>query len=207
MNTEIYKFEMPISAKELALVERAVRHTDVLTFFDHSVEPSEVLRYRLEKAKFDTDTFALLDLNCFKDILALARNDPSRSTERLKFAAALCLFFQCADINIEPGCALHESPSEAAEELTLFRRIDNTDPKVLMKVVSGELRKIPENCLPEMSRQEPEGNLHRSIHGELVTEIALLKLSSLIREPTSPYDRLGRFLAGSLSLDRVHRLR
>lgn len=198
MEEGLWSFEMPVPPETLALVEGIVRESNVLTFFDSSIDPAEAIRYRFEKAQYDTDTFALLDLNCFKDILSLGRADRSRSDQRRKQAAALCLFFQCADISVEPGFALHESPGNAAEELGLFRTIDNLDPIDLANVATGKVERIPSDRFSDVRPIEPNGNLFRDLRGTLGIEIGLLKLALLLREKCSPFERLESFLRWSL---------
>ena len=148
----LYRFPIPISGEALASAEEIVRQADVLTFFDETFEVHRAVHYRVEKIRHGTSTTALLDLNCLKDILAIGREDHSRDSSHRILGAALCLFFRCADIDVEPCMPLHESPSDADGELNLFRKIDNAEEDDLLKVMRGDWTSIPEKNLPASRR-------------------------------------------------------
>lgn len=182
MQGKLYRFEMPISREDLSLVEDSVRKSGVITLFDPSDDAASILNYRFQKAEYGTQTYALLDLNAFKDILSLAREDSSRKIYPKREAAALCLFFICADIDLEPCMALHENSKDCAAELKLFRQIENVDPEIFLEIMHGDLETIPEDYLPEASADVLPEELAIDLCGSLAIEIGILKLADLIRD-------------------------
>jgi hypothetical protein len=193
MECELYQFEMPIVCEKLAHVEEIVRQADVLTFFDESFDVYKSINYRLERAKHGTSTSVLLDLNCFKDILMVGRED-SRDQSYRKLGAALCLFFRCADIEVEPCMPLHESPKDADGELCLFRKIDNAAEDDLLQVMLERDFLIPSHRLPDVPVERVMEKMALPLQGSQMLETALLKLANLIRGPGTNFDRLESFL-------------
>lgn len=186
----------PIPAADFPQVERLIRESGVLTCFDSSVDSASAICFVNEKVRFGTETRALLDLNVFRDILSLGRPDPGRNADHRRLAAAVVLFFQAAEVLVEPCMALHESPSDAERELELFQRIDNADPRELLEVFHGKrtLVSLPDLPVPAAIDQTA---LKRPLHGTALLEVALLKLATLLREDISNFERVERFLTWS----------
>ena len=183
----------PIPHSDFQQIEAVVREAGVLTCFDSSVDPADAIRFVSEKMRFRTETRALIDLNVFRDFLSLGRPDLGREVIHQKLAAALAIFFQAAEILIEPCMALHESPSDAERELELFRRIDNADPKELFEVFRGKRTSVTLPDLPEPVSIDQTA-LERPLHGTALLEIALLKLATLLRESSTNFEQIERFL-------------
>ena len=193
MDHQLIILRPPIPSVDFQQIEGAVRESGVLTCFDSSVDPASAVRFVSEKVRFLTETRALIDLNVFRDILALGRPDPGRDAGHRRLAAAIAIFSQAAEILIEPCMALYESPSDAERELELFHRIDNADPKELLQVFNGKRTSV---TLPDLI--EPvsidQAALKRPLHGSALLEIALLKLATLLRERLTNFERIERFL-------------
>ena len=193
MDQQLIILRPPIPRSDYQQIEAVVRGTGVVTCFDSSVDPASAVRFVSEKARFRTETRALIDLNVFRDILSLGRPDDGRDAAHQRLAAALAIFFQTAGILVEPCMALHESPSDAALELELFYRIDNANPRELLEVFHGKRTSV---TLPDLS--EPisidQAVLKRPLHGTTLLEIALLKLATLLRENMTNFERIEHFL-------------
>jgi hypothetical protein len=196
MDHQLIVLQPPIPTADFKQVEQALRVSGILTCFDQRVDPANALRFVSEKVRFGTEARALIDLNVFRDILSLGRPDAGRDSEQRRLAAALVLFFQTAEIQVEPCMALHESPGDAEQELDLFRRIDSAEPQELLNVFRGSQGLIELPSLPEPANI-PHGLLEKRIHGTAILEIALLKLATLLRERCSNIERIERFLRWS----------
>jgi hypothetical protein len=196
MDHQLIILRPPIPAADFQQVERFIREANVLTCFDSSVDPASAILFVSEKFRFGTETRALIDLNIFRDILSLGRLDPGRDESHRKLAAAVVLFFQAAEVLVEPCMALHESPSDAARELELFYRIDNAEPLELLEVFHGKRTSVSLPDLPEAVSVH-EVALKRPLHGTALLEVALLKLATLLREERSNFERIERFLIWS----------
>lgn len=196
MDHELIIFRPPIPPSDFQEVESAIREAGVLTCFDQKVDPANAFRFVSEKFRFDTESRVLIDLNVFRDILSLGRRDPGRGFQHGRLAAALVLFFQAAEILVEPCMALHESPTRAEEELELFRQIDNADPNELLEVFRGQREVVSLPPLPSPVSL-PVAALSIPLHGTAILEVALLKLATLLRAPMSNIERVEAFLRWS----------
>lgn len=196
MDHELIIFRPPIPPSDFQEVESAIREAGVLTCFDQKVDPANAFRFVSEKLRFKTESRALIDLNVFRDILALGRQDTGRGPQHRRLAAALVLFFQAAEILVEPCMALYESPCRAEEELELFRQIDNSEPGELLKVFRGQREWVSLPPLPD-SVSLPVAALSTPLHGTSILEVALLKLATLLRAAMSNIERVEAFLRWS----------
>ncbi len=154
--------------------------------------------YKAQFAQYETSSFALLDLNTFKDILSVGRSNDSRGVAFKRLGAALILFFQCSDILVEPCMALHESPIDASNELNWFRRIDNANPNDLWEVATGKADFISEDRLPSIELDFRQEGLETPLKGTEALQISLLKLAELLRSSRAPKRMLEDYLRWSL---------
>jgi hypothetical protein len=196
MDHQLIILRPPIPTADFQQVERMLRESGIVTCFDSSVDPACALRFVSEKARFGTETRALVDLNVFRDILSLGRVDPGRHAKCRKLAAALVLYFQAAEILVEPSMALHESPLEVEQEIKLFRQIDNAEPLELLEVFHGKRTSVTLPDLPAEKSIDVEA-FKRPPHGTALLEVALLKLATLLREDMTNFERIERFLKWS----------
>lgn len=187
---------LPIPAADFQQVEGVVREAGILTCFDSSIDPANAILFVSEKLRFGTETRSLIDLNIFRDILSLGRPDPGRDASHQKLAASVVLFFQAADILVEPCMALHESPSDAKRELELFQQIDNAEPRDLLEVFQGKRTAVSLPDLPH-SVSIDVAALKRPLQGTALLEVALLKLATLLREELTNFERIEQFLIWS----------
>lgn len=196
MDHQLIILRPPIPTADFQQVEDVIRKADILTCFDQSVDAASAIRFVSEGMRFGTATRALIDLNIFRDILSLGRADQGRNAGHRRLAAAIVLFFQAAEILVEPCMALYESPSNPTVELNLFRQIDNAEPEELLEIFHGKKSRVTLADLPESHLADP-AFLKCLPHGTSLLEIALLKLATLLREPISNFKRMEQFLRWS----------
>jgi hypothetical protein len=194
----LYHFEMPIHFCDLHRIEQLLEDSGIFTVFTEDFNRYSAAAYRHQQSEFETSFKAYLDLNVLIDVLNVARITKDDVQERRRLGAAVIAFFQCANIQIEPNIAIHESPREAEAEVTLLRKIDNADTIDLLKVAFGDLPHLSESQLPLVKPVSfPEGITER-LHGHQAIETAVLKIASLMRhKEQSAYSRMEEFLRWS----------
>lgn len=194
----LYQFEMPIEFGDLQRIEQLLESAGIFSIFTRDFNPYSAVAYRHQQAEYGTTFKAYLDLNVLIDVLSVARITKDKTQERRKLGAAVIAFFQCANIQIEPNIAIHESSRQAEEEVTLLRRIDNAHSADLIKVAFGDLPHLSENQLPPVKLISfPEGFAER-LHGHQAIETGVLKIASLMLDKEkSPFSKMEEFLRWS----------
>lgn len=194
----LYQFEMPIAFGDLQRIEQILERAGLFSILTKDFNPYSAVAYRHQQAEHGTSFTAYLDLNVLIDVLSVTRITKDETQERRKLGAAAIVFFQCANIQIEPNIAIHESPRQAEAEVTLLRRIDNADTADLIKVAFGDLPYLSESQLPSAKLVSfPEGIAER-LHGHQAIETAVLKIASLMRlKEKSPFSKMEEFLRWS----------
>ena len=189
-----YQFPMPIPISDLSRIEDMIREAGIMTIFDPTVEPVDASLYRLQRASSKTECRALIDLNVLKDILSVARQGDRRSQDARRLGAALIAFCQCADIEIEPSVALHESPKHWRKELQLFRGIDNAETQDLVKVAMGEIEQIPAKQLPSIQLNDLPAEMPNRLRGHAAIQTAMLKIALIGRSGGRTSKKLEHFM-------------
>ena len=186
----------------LQRIEKMIRESDIITTiwpvdtFDRYSLGAYVRETYIEKNKF----FALLDRNIYTDIISVAKSIGTKQhTSQQKVACALLAFLQLADVTIEPNMAVNEYVDsghydEAVPELSLFRAIDNLDPKILIELALGQKNEIPSsmiNCIAEESFELKKGEnfINWKIHYGFVLKLAIIELQG-----GKPVEKLYRLL-------------
>lgn len=192
---KILFYENDLPVEDQNLIRSTLEKHDVLTLFAKKLPAADLWLYRREFAIHKTTFGVLLDLNALKDILSVARIDHTRDSERRKLGAALILFFQQAEISIEPSLAIYESPRAALSEIRLLRRIDNTDPKILLKIFKGEWTIIPDESLADVPEFDlPDDTFDQELNGSLAFRTTLTKIACIDRKSISPYAKAKEFI-------------
>lgn len=174
---------------DLQKIEKMIRDSDTITTiwpvdqFDKYLLGSYVKETAVENNKF----FALLDLNIFLRIIAVDKNNGTKShSPQQKIACALLAFLQLAKVTIEPNHAIYEymdscDYNEAIDKLSLFRAVDNLDPRILMELALGRRNGIPAHMLQRQAvepieQKKGEDFRRWKIHRGFVLKIAIIDL-------------------------------
>ncbi|MGJ8678291.1 MAG: hypothetical protein ACSHX0_12285 [Akkermansiaceae bacterium] len=201
---KIIIYEEDFSDEDHKLIRSILEEHDVLQLFKENQSINNVWLYRKEDVLHKTQSRALIDRNILKDILSIARIDKHRDHKFTRLGAALILFFQLADIDVEPSFAIHENPEDALSMLSLFRQIDSAKPECLLKIIKGEWLIIPPEHLPTVSEDTLAPDVFKkNLTGTLIIKTALTKIACIDRKQISPYEKAKEFIDW-IHLEYIH---
>ncbi|MEQ1935008.1 MAG: hypothetical protein ABL962_14205 [Fimbriimonadaceae bacterium] len=201
MNLTFETYEWPFSEETLGRIEDILRTEKVFSFFDRNEDPYKAILFRRQHNFHDTRAIALFDQNVLNDVISLVR-DPVEGIDRPcnsrgRFGAALMAFLQAANVDIEPGVAVHEKKQTALRDLQLLRCADNVDAVVYARIALGEKDRIPVSALPTLPPIEEHLDFSKNIAGRQVYRVALLKIAQLELSQLSSEAKMAEFLRWS----------
>lgn len=150
----ILSYKLPFGNEDLMAIQDLLRERDIIqtVFPESQFDRYSFLRYSLQHRLHNEQFCALLDRNIFSYIISVVQNKTKKPTDTQKAACALMAFLQVTNTMIEPGLAIYEYIDSghfeyADNELTLFRKADNVNPKYYVDIALGRSTTIPEEEL------------------------------------------------------------
>jgi hypothetical protein len=197
---EFYALPFPLPPSDIERLERILERATLFrtSFDDLGSMAYRAATYRIEEAVHDTESCVLVDRNIISRLVALVRGDRATADHRL--AAAVAAFAQCANMRLEPNLALYElaqvgSPSEAHEELHLFRIADEVDPRLYTDIALDRRDLIPAALLPSRGPgPEDWPDLAQPLRRWRSNYILALKLSALELQGGTAERKMRRFI-------------
>lgn len=185
MNKHEFFFEyqaqdFPVKLEDFKRIEHKLRSKGIIIISDYEIDPYNAGFYLQQEAFYGSSTYAVLDVNVLIDILSIARHGNDQLIERREIGASLLVFAQCANITLEPGVALNESPHNVAEELEMFYRLDNTDTNYLLEIALDGRYPLHENRMPIIDKPHIPP-LSKKLKGDQALQTAVLKIANLTR--------------------------
>jgi hypothetical protein len=133
---ELIVHRPPIPIDDLYKIAGILRNRDVFTpgFDQLDGDAYDPKTYFTQKEANNTKTVLLADRNLFTRWVDLGKS--CRITDEHRIAAATLCFCQCCEILIEPNIALYEVAADsgnviANQEESIFKAVDNSNPKIL----------------------------------------------------------------------------
>jgi hypothetical protein len=196
---------LPISQQDHDRLESLLKKSDVLTFGNYRIGPSNLLFEHIRAAEVDGVEFkALFDQNLISPLVNLAKGQPvSGSPENIsamRLAAACIAFCILAGILIEPAMAIYEYASThghdaANTDLLSFRIADNSDPLAYLDIALGKTDRLPKHDLHELAcesgvimEHHEESNFARALRLWKPHYLYVLKIIDLSRSGLSRFD-------------------
>ncbi|HKP04995.1 MAG TPA: hypothetical protein VJU77_16710 [Chthoniobacterales bacterium] len=193
---ELYEYELPIAVDDLNRVADLLREAKV---FCAGPTAADIYDWKAcRKAHADGITVAaLLDRNVFNDVVILARTASAEAvcplSGRARFGAAVMSYLLCSNILVDPGLAVHEWPAGALEELTLFRRADETDAATFVEIALARADRIAPGELPPPKVHPTPQTFRGSVSGREEHRLAVLKICELELAALNPCEKIERF--------------
>lgn len=200
---EYIAWQPPISPTDLYNAADYLQRKSLLCgFFDYSQKDTyNPGTYIVQRTAHGTTTCILIDRNVFSLIkdFALGRR---LEADKGKLVGAFMTFAIVCDIQIEPSIALYEyaehNGSDAARrDLKVFRHADNIDVQTYVRLLRGEICRLPEKEEYQYSELPPPclEDYTRPLRNWQFNYPLILKIAELQLTPLAPIKRMHRFLS------------